>query len=115
VAFVPSSVVFEGIGARGRCGRSSWTRQGQPLPFVAYEGLPRLGRRGVRARSMYNGALASDAGPAAIAVEHIRGPVLLVSGGDDQLWPSQPMAEQVANRIRAHRGTVQHVCYPDAG
>lgn len=115
VAVVPSSVVFEGIGSRGRCGRSSWSSGGDPLPFVPYRGLPRLGFRGVRAANMYKGALAADPGAAAIPVERIRCPVLLVSGGQDQLWPSAAMAEQVATRIRSHGGSVEHLCYPDAG
>jgi dienelactone hydrolase len=114
-AVVPSSAVFEGIGSRGRCGRSSWTYGGRPLPFVPYRGLPRLGLRGVRAASMYKGALVSDADAAAIAVERIGCPVLLISGGDDQLWPSKAMADRIAARIRTIGGSVEHICYPDAG
>jgi len=115
VAVVPSSVVFEGIGPRGRCGRSSWTLGGEPLPFVPYRGLPRLGIRGVRAASMYSGALVLDPGAGLIPVERISCPVLLISGDDDQLWPSKAMADQAAARIRAHGGRVEHLCYPGAG
>jgi dienelactone hydrolase len=38
-----------------------------------------------------------------IPVEQIRGPLLLVAGTDDQLWPSRLMAEQIVKR-RAARG-----------
>jgi dienelactone hydrolase len=39
---------------------------------------------------------------AAIAVERIRGPVLLISGEDDRLWPSPVLAEIAAARLAAH-------------
>lgn len=115
VAFVPSSVVFEGIGSRGRCGQSSWTHGGHPLPFVPYRGLPRPGIGGFRAATMYKGALASGPGPSVISVERIRCPLLLVSAGDDRLWPSTALADQVATRMQRHGGTVEHLCYPEAG
>ena len=115
VAFVPSSVVFEGIGPFGRCGRSSWTKAGAPLPFVRYRGLPRFGLRGVRARSMYRDGLKYPDANARIAVEEMTCPALLISGGQDQLWPSAEMAAEVAERMRAAGGLVEHLSYPDAG
>jgi dienelactone hydrolase len=64
---------------------------------------------------MYRGALESGSGVCDIPVERIRCPVLLVSGGADQLWPSAAMAERVATRIGSHGGDVEHLCYRDAG
>jgi hypothetical protein len=37
---------------------------------------------------------------AAIPVERISGRVLLISGDDDKLWPSSPMAESIQQRLR---------------
>ena len=39
---------------------------------------------------------------ATIPVERIDGPVLLISGGDDAMWPSALMAGKVAARLAAH-------------
>jgi dienelactone hydrolase len=37
-----------------------------------------------------------------IPVERMHGPVLLIAGADDRLWPSAKMANQVMERLRAH-------------
>jgi dienelactone hydrolase len=54
---------------------------------------------------------------AAIPVERIEGPVMLVSGRDDAVWPSTLMAERVMARLaehgRPHRRV--HLAYDDAG
>jgi dienelactone hydrolase len=54
---------------------------------------------------------------AAIPVERIQGPVLLVAGGQDQLWPSAWSGDAIAARLRAHgfRHRVVQLSYPDAG
>jgi dienelactone hydrolase len=118
VAYAPSSVVFPAI-SRSRSGlsKSSWTIQGRPVPFVPYRGRPRISVRGIQVAPMYQSALADHdaAQAAAIPVEHISCPVLLVSGDDDQMWPSSMMAEAITTRIRAHGGQVTHLRYPDAG
>ena len=118
VAYAPSSVVFPGID-RSRSGlmRSSWTFEGRPLPFVPYRGRPRVTLRGIQVAPMYRSALADHeaAKAAAIPVERIACPVLLVSGDDDQMWPSTMMAEAIAERIRAHDGQLTHLRYPDVG
>jgi fermentation-respiration switch protein FrsA (DUF1100 family) len=54
---------------------------------------------------------------AAIPVERIRGPILLISGGDDHLWPAADMSEAIVGRLKkrhfAH--AVEHLHYPEAG
>jgi len=53
---------------------------------------------------------------ALIAVEKISGPVFLVGGGDDQLWPSSSFVSNVAKRIRDHgRRDVTALNYAHAG
>ncbi|HXE09158.1 MAG TPA: acyl-CoA thioesterase/bile acid-CoA:amino acid N-acyltransferase family protein [Acidobacteriaceae bacterium] len=56
--------------------------------------------------------------PAAeIAVEHTHGPILVIAGQDDDVWPSDPMTSAVTRRLQmAHfRYTVQRLDYPHAG
>jgi dienelactone hydrolase len=52
-----------------------------------------------------------------IPVERIGGPVLLISGEDDALWPSALMGEMALERLRraAHPYPDAHLRYPGAG
>jgi dienelactone hydrolase len=115
VAGVPSSVVWAGIDMANPATPvtvSSWTIGGKPAPFVAYDEGP---FRGVR--DLYERSLAKAAPDAVIPVEKIRGPVLLISGKADQLWPSTPMAEAVMARLDAHHFAYahRHLAYENAG
>lgn len=117
VAFAPSSVVWAGIAPDGRV-TSHWTRRGEPLsylPFVegwAPEGDP------PSYRSLYERSLAVElavADAAAIPVEQISGEVVLVAGGDDQVWPAVDFAERIRARRSASGLSTTVVTHPDAG
>jgi dienelactone hydrolase len=114
VAAAPSSVVWQSLNYRlpRATPKSSWTKDGATLPFVAYDRSSRF--KSIAA--MYAGSL-DRAAPdltVRIPVERIEGPVLLFSGDRDELWPSRRMAEEVLSRLADHsRG--EHVCYAGAG
>ena len=124
VAYTPSSVVWAGIdfaAGPGAPPRSTWSRAGKPLPFVRIPPgpPPEQTERGVRLTAMHERGLdaiaADDA--AIIPIERATGPVLLVSGGDDQMWPASRMSRMLVDRARrfgrAH--LVQHLDFPEAG
>lgn len=115
-AFAPSSVVWAGVdGARQT---SHWTLGGVPLPFVPFVGDWVPDSDPPAYRSLYERSLAADpavSAAATIPVEHIRGSVLLVAGGDDQVWPAVTFAEQVAERRAAHGLATEVVTHPGAG
>jgi dienelactone hydrolase len=54
---------------------------------------------------------------AEIPVERIGAPILMFSGQDDQLWPSEIFAARVVERLNAQHFThpVEHYSYPAAG
>ncbi len=54
---------------------------------------------------------------ATIAVEKTRGPILLVSGMDDQMWPSSDLADIALRRLQAHHHPFpyRHLKYEGAG
>lgn len=54
---------------------------------------------------------------ARIAIERIQGPVMFISGSDDQLWPSELFSEMAEKELaeRQFRHTVRHVRNPDTG
>jgi len=116
VGFAPSDVVWAGVGSDGRV-TSHWTHDGVPLPFVpfaedwapdadppAYAGLYRSSRQ----------RFADEAAAAAIPVERIR-QVVLVAGGDDQVWPSVEHAEAIRRRRARHGLDTVVVTEPLAG
>ena len=123
VAVVPSGVAFMGIGPSPlTVRRSSWTKNGVPVPFAPFRFTRRtvghfLSRGPLRFRVIYEEALRPPgvASRAAIPVERIAAPVLLVSAGDDQIWPSAELAHQVEERLESAGRTVRHLCFPAAG
>lgn len=123
VAYTPSSVAWMGIDMAGPPGemRSSWTYDGRPLPYVPFppDVPPATTERGLSLLPICEAGLADTAAVsrATIAVERATGPLLLVSGGDDRVWPTGKMCESVVRRMREHgRGRdVTHLHYPQAG
>ena len=53
--------------------------------------------------------------PAEVPLERIAGEVVLVAGGDDQVWPSVDFARAVARRRASHGLGTEVVTHPDAG
>lgn len=121
VAYVPSSVVWQGISFTDFTPRSSWSLAGEGLPFVPYAAMPGTlpdNPETMVLEPLYRGSLERYEGDEAfIPVEDIGGPVLLISGGDDALWPSALMAEAVKERLEAsgHGDLAEHLSYEDAG
>jgi hypothetical protein len=112
VGFSPSSVVWPGF-ADGRWS-SHWTRDGASLPFVPFDEEWTPGADPPAYRGLYEASLPGPT-EAVIPVERIAGDVVLVSGGDDRVWPSTPFAAQIAERRRAHGLDTTVVDHPAAG
>lgn len=110
---VPSNVVWQGIDQSGGATGSSWTVDGQPLAYTPYD----FSRGFISIFALYEGAVATAPAEAEIPVERIAGPVLMLSGQADTLWPSADMAARVERRLRDHgfAHNVVSIAYPDAG
>jgi dienelactone hydrolase len=125
VAYAPSSAVFEGLGGSVKP-KSSWTFRGRELPF-ANGAVPAAVQQRLDAASAARGPvsyapwylakLRGSVSHALIPVEKIRAAVMLVAGGDDQLWPSPVMAQQIISRLNArhHAYADELLLYPAAG
>lgn len=101
-AYSPSSVVNPGISPTG-AGGTAWTLAGKPVPGVAsYE---------------YGDPSPRSDPQAVIPVEDVRGPIFLVSGADDELWPSPRYAAAIIARLDAAHDPLPHqsLVYPGAG
>jgi dienelactone hydrolase len=128
VARSPSHVLWEGVTARHLPGGPAWTRGGKPLPyipnrvpawFLARYAWDTLIGEPVRQTPLFTYDLQAfgDTSRAEIPVENIRGPVLLLSGRDDQIWPSSFMATRVMERLRRHQHPYadEHLSYDGVG
>lgn len=128
VALVPSAIPGGGISRDpARMALSAWTLGGTPVPIIPPRFDPDMMKAFAEAMDSGNtvalapgftrlldGAAIADV---AIPVERTRGPILLMSAGDDQVWPSTTMAEIAVERLRT-RGfphAFEHLSYPSAG
>ena len=123
VAYTPSSVVWQGFDLTLPPGetRSSWSLGGEPLPYLAVPpgAAPTQSSAGISWLPMMEPGLDDSEAVdlSMIAVERCAGPVLLVSGGDDHVWPTARMCAMVAERMSSHgrRDEIRHLNYPRAG
>jgi dienelactone hydrolase len=124
VAYVPSNVVWEGFGPGLPPGAPAWTYRGQALPVIqerlsAEQVQAVVQRKPIAWTPLYHATLDDElaVAAAAIPVERSQAAILLISGRDDQLWPSARMAQMVVERLQRHRYAypVQHLSYPNAG
>src|SRR5580658_125486 len=130
VAYAPSSVAWAASGRDKATGEiiPCWTWRGKPVPFAP---LPLRGfmwrsafpvvalKRPVMFRNLFRAGLRNREAVerAAIAVENIRGPILLISGGDDHLWPAAEMSEAIIARLKCNGSAhaAEHLHFAHAG
>ncbi len=122
VALAPSHVAWANVGpcsdGQLRPCRSSWTLGGQPVPFVPYDDEVEVTTDPPAFLPVYEQSLRTfpgEAEAARIPVERIFGDVLLVAGGDDQVWPSTKAAREIEARRTAYRLPTTVVTHADAG
>lgn len=130
VAYAPSSVAWDSGGRDNATGARipAWMWHGQsiasaPLPlrgFIWRAAFPVVAmRRPVMFRKLFLAGLrnAEAIEQAGIPVERVNGPMLLISGGDDHVWPAEEMAKAIIARMRKHRvdHEVEHLHYGSAG
>lgn len=130
IADVPSGVVWGGFGQDPSEGnKPAWLYKDETIPYMDSDYDPEIygyyadyaqrgeaipGTPGFLENMRRNAPLMKAA---EIKVEKINGPTLLISGEDDQMWPSTQLANVAIDRLRAHDfpHTYEHVSYPGAG
>ena len=117
IAISPSSVVFQGIPQVFWPPRSSWSYKGEQLPFVAYDASQGVDPANLRPLYELSLSHTEKVANAFIPVEKINGPILLLSGDDDGMWPASDMAEAMVDRLKANKfpHAFEHVKYENAG
>lgn len=123
VAAVPSSVIYPGLS---QTPVDTWLYKEKPLaPFAPVPMIDFDNGRGDDADSPASTLTAFLEGMknkpafqvASIPVERIQASLLIISGGDDQMWPSSMYASQIEERLKDHNSSIylQHLYYPKAG
>jgi pimeloyl-ACP methyl ester carboxylesterase len=123
IAYVPSHVIFGNFEAEEK---SPWSCCRKPLEFMKRKSEPDPVAAALPGEPIqltpwflanYNFDDPTAAGEAAIPVERSNGPILLISGQDDQMWPSAMMAGKVIERLARCNFpfSATHLSYPGAG
>ncbi|TWP36091.1 acyl-CoA thioester hydrolase/BAAT C-terminal domain-containing protein [Leekyejoonella antrihumi] len=107
IGFAPSSVVWAGVDTSHQPTRqtSQWTLGGKPTAYVPFDERWEPDSDPPAYAECYRQSLRTyaDCVPAAtIPVERIAGSVVLVAGGDDQVWPSVQFAAACSDRRAEH-------------
>jgi len=122
----PSSVVWAGPGWSG-LNESSWSWKNEPLDYHSVgliDGgiwLSRIlrGKKLIKTREMFDNVLGDVKAveKARLPVEHIQANLLLLSGKDDQQWPSTKMANTLVSVLDATHieYSYKHIAFEHAG
>jgi dienelactone hydrolase len=129
IAEVPSGVIWGGFGhdpAEGA--QPSWTYHGEGLPYMSdpdpeiYAYYAEYAARGEAIPGTPGFQAIVDRNPnqvaqALIPVEKTQGAILMISGDDDQMWPSTPLAEIAMRRLqeKGFSYPYEHISYAGAG
>jgi dienelactone hydrolase len=131
VSIVGSGLVTQGISQDTKTGSlleilrtpvANWTYRGRELPYLPNVVTPRMEAAVAAGGPVSLGWAAPDLGhadkvaDAAIAVERINGPVLLISGADDQTY-GPAFQEAAAQRLAANRHPhpFRHIVHEGSG
>ncbi len=112
IAIAPSSVVWAGILKDWtKVPASSWTAGGEDLVHVAFNPTGQVnGLLDLYSQSLSNRA---DNGAANIPIDKVKAHVVLMTGQDDEIWPSPQMANGVCEKLNEkHHGQCEHYNYP---
>lgn len=101
IALAPSKVVWQGIPedfSTVAAAPSSWSRDGEGVPFVPYMSNEAQEETGLDNRHQASLTNTQAAMQATIKAENISIPMLLLSGGADKSWPAASTGEEVCQR-----------------
>ena len=126
IASAPSGIVHGAVSTNAKL--PGWTYRGKPIPFSV--GVPNFSdvvkyllslitHKPISIRDTFLRELTNKerVESATIPVEKTQGPILLISGEDDKLWPSTIYADRVVNRLVQHNfpHPYAHLKYKGAG
>lgn len=116
IGIAPSSVVWAGILEDWtQVPSSSWSKNSEPLAFVPFASGVEI----TKLVDLYEHSLKEETfvKDATIKVRNIDSPVLLLTGGFDEIWPANEMADAVCQQMNDGQSDdlCTHVNYDNAG
>lgn len=114
VLYMPSAYAWDGFEG------PAWVTGDGAVPTLPYDGSGEEAGDVVRYRGVFEDSIAAatrdERESTALPVEGVDDAVLLISGEDDALWPSDEMGKTLADRLSASSdATVTHRSYEGAG
>lgn len=115
----PSSNVFQSPGSLdNNNSSSSWTYSNKEILYSALDHKLYSALGSKKFKELYTKALLTkDVSNSTISVENIKGPILILSGKDDIVWPSELMSKTVIKRLleKEYKYWFKHISYDKAG
>lgn len=108
IAVSPSNVVWQGIPNGFSSPKSSWTLNGNELPYLRcsynFSTMSKLIGNSIQVEmiELFQTIFTEEKSkiePALIKVERINGPILLIAGKEDKRWPTYDMCQMIKNRL----------------
>jgi nucleolar protein 56 len=121
VGWVPSGVVYEGLGpGRSPAGASAWTIDGEPVPYLELAAAD-LGPPPTPGLPLFEPPLENASRgrleAVTIPVEAVDAPIYLASATDDRRWPSPELCRRAIDRLDGadFRHAYRHDAFGGAG
>lgn len=121
IAYSPSSVSWSNtvLPFNSDVLKGSWTFKGKDVPYIPMDKITGSKSTTINTMEYWKSGLSqkSNVESAAIKVEKIKGPILLLSGKDDKVWPSTQMANMIEERLKEFNRHInlQNIQYSNAG
>ena len=121
VTYAPSSVSWSNtvLPYNSDIVKPSWTYKGNDINYVPMDKISGNVSSTINTLEYWKNGLnkVENAEEAAIKVEKIKGPILLLSGKDDQVWPSSQMADILEKRLEENdfKYHFENIKYDNAG
>jgi hypothetical protein len=128
ILVAPSDRAFGGLGKdNAPTGNSGWTYKSLPISYTPYatandsllaQMFPKGFEKPPVLKPFYEATMALPSGGSGLyAVDRVLGPILILSGKDDHLWPSSNMAENIVSGAKASgfRFNLESYSYANAG
>lgn len=121
IAYAPSAISWSNtvLPFNSNTLKASWTYQGESIPYLPMEKIKAPVSAKLSTLEYWQEGLGkvSQYEEAIIKVEKIQGPILLLSGKDDQIWPSALMSDMIIQRLKSKDfpHEFESIEYDDAG
>lgn len=121
IAYSPSAVSWSNtvLPFNSDSVKPSWTFKNRPIPFIAMDKIKGTPTSTIETLTYWKNGLSDSVAVsnASIRVENINGPILLMSGLEDEVWPSSMMSDMIERRVRMNnfQFDFENIKYENAG